>query len=339
PKFERLVLCATILAGFAFRWSLSNRILTKTTDEINTTIKELAYKDIIGITIAFDGWRNIVNQELMGVVFVTSSGETLIWGAEDISIEWQRQEKVISRIRALFDEAKELNIRVNGLVTDSARAYAAARHSLSVLKNKHPLKTLVTKDDAASNDDLKLPADVKIVINRDSFWESLITLHNILRPFCSALDLMQQILRAYKKKSDSNYIRSNNSSSTSLLSNTSTSNASITNSSTSIASTSIASTTIASTLTVSTPTASIPTASSPTASTLTASYDQEQESETVIDDSMKDGITSEADFDAIINKWEELLIDEEFEEEMDDLDTEIEFLDLEMHPAENQAAK
>ncbi|CAG8762901.1 13449_t:CDS:1, partial [Gigaspora rosea] len=36
---------------------------------------------------------------------------------------------------------------------------------------------------------------------------------------------------------------------------------------------------------------------------------------------------------------EELLIDEEFEEEMNNLDTEIEFLDLEIHSTENQAAK
>ncbi|CAG8838530.1 3221_t:CDS:2, partial [Gigaspora margarita] len=195
---------------------LSNRILTKATDEVQTMIKELAHKDKIGITIAFDSWCNVVNQELMGVVFITSSGETLIWGAEDISIERQQQEEVISKICTLFGKAKELNI-----------------------------KTLVTKDDAASNDDLKLPADVKIVINWDSFWKSLIILHNILQ----------------------------------------------------------------------------------------------QESEKVIDDSMKDGITSEADFDAIINEWEELLINKEFEEETDDLDTEIEFLDLEMHPAKNQATK
>ncbi|CAG8537096.1 9524_t:CDS:1, partial [Scutellospora calospora] len=41
-----------------------------------------------------------------------------------------------------------------------------------------------------------------------------------------------------------------------------------------------------------------------------------------------------------INKWEELLIDEEFEEEQNDLDiADIDFLDSEMHLAENQAAK
>ncbi|KAF0554845.1 hypothetical protein F8M41_018475 [Gigaspora margarita] len=79
----------------------------------------------------------------------------------------------------------------------------------------------------------------------------------------------------------------------------------------SIASISIASTLTVSTLTASTLTASILTTSSPTASTLTASfslYDQEQESQKVIDNSIKDGITSKPDFDTIINKWEKLLI-------------------------------
>ncbi|CAG8839262.1 6646_t:CDS:2, partial [Racocetra persica] len=52
--------------------------------------------------------------------------------------------------------------------------------------------TLVTKDDAVSDDDLKLPADIKAAINRDSFWDSLVILCNMLHPFCGALDLMQR---------------------------------------------------------------------------------------------------------------------------------------------------
>ncbi|CAG8701581.1 21994_t:CDS:2, partial [Cetraspora pellucida] len=216
-KFECLVLRATVSAGFAFWW-IENP------------------------------------EELIGVVFITSSGETLIWEAEDISIERQRQEEVINRIYAPFNQAKELDIRVNCLVTDSARFYAAARYFLrheicdkvfipcfahqvnccvrdifkestvfkntskcalhivsffyysvyfmaklyneqisvlkkyinfitpsitrwnshfecfdSVLKNKHLLKTLVTKDDVASDNDLKLSTEIKIAINHDSF--------------------------------------------------------------------------------------------------------------------------------------------------------------------------
>ncbi|CAG8836528.1 28146_t:CDS:1, partial [Racocetra persica] len=84
--------------------SLSNCILMNTTNKVQTTIKDLACNDKIGITIAFDGWCNIVNQELIGIIFITSSRETLIWKAEDISIERQRKEEVISRICNLFEE-------------------------------------------------------------------------------------------------------------------------------------------------------------------------------------------------------------------------------------------
>ncbi|CAG8733548.1 26248_t:CDS:2, partial [Gigaspora rosea] len=59
--------------------SLSNCILMNATNEVQTTIKDLACNDKIGVTIAFDSWCNVINQKLMGVVFIISSGEILIW--------------------------------------------------------------------------------------------------------------------------------------------------------------------------------------------------------------------------------------------------------------------
>jgi hypothetical protein len=38
-----------------------------------------------GITLSFDGWKNIVNQELLGIMIVLPSDETLVWKAVDIS--------------------------------------------------------------------------------------------------------------------------------------------------------------------------------------------------------------------------------------------------------------
>ncbi|CAG8831131.1 2620_t:CDS:1, partial [Gigaspora rosea] len=51
--------------------------------------------------------------------------------------------------------------------------------------------TLVTKDDVALDDELTLPNEIKVTVNRDSFWKSLAILRNLLYPFCEALDLMQ----------------------------------------------------------------------------------------------------------------------------------------------------
>ncbi|CAG8540277.1 10312_t:CDS:2 [Scutellospora calospora] len=43
----------------------------------------------------------------------------------------------------------------------------------------------------ASDDDLKLPTEIKIAINCDSFWDSLTILYKLLCLFCGALDFMQ----------------------------------------------------------------------------------------------------------------------------------------------------
>ncbi|CAG8532785.1 19446_t:CDS:2 [Racocetra fulgida] len=58
--------------------------------------------------------------------------------------------EVISRVYNLFEEVKKLGIRTNCLITDSARSYTAAYHCLR-------------------HNDLKLFADIEVVINHDSF--------------------------------------------------------------------------------------------------------------------------------------------------------------------------
>ena len=45
--------------------TLAGHILKDVTSEVQITIKDLTCKDPIGVTIAFDRWRNIVWQELM----------------------------------------------------------------------------------------------------------------------------------------------------------------------------------------------------------------------------------------------------------------------------------
>ncbi|CAG8712149.1 5423_t:CDS:2 [Cetraspora pellucida] len=95
-----------------------------------------------------------------------SFGETLIWRAEDISIKKQQKEEVIFRIHNLFKEVKKLDIRANCLVTDLAKSYAAAHHYLRYEMHD---KTLVTKDNAASDDNLRLLNKIKVTVNCDSF--------------------------------------------------------------------------------------------------------------------------------------------------------------------------
>ncbi|GET04238.1 DUF659 and ribonuclease H-like domain containing protein [Rhizophagus clarus] len=82
--------------------------------------------------IACDGWMNIKQEHLFGVVFITSTGEMLIWGAKDISDERSKTKNVINHIKNIMVEAKNENIKINCFVTDSAGEYAAARKIMQV---------------------------------------------------------------------------------------------------------------------------------------------------------------------------------------------------------------
>src|SRR5687767_7354378 len=63
------------------RRKLSGKILSEFSDQVVKNIKELAQKDSNGVTLTMDGWTNVVNQNIMGSILITSSGEVLVWQA------------------------------------------------------------------------------------------------------------------------------------------------------------------------------------------------------------------------------------------------------------------
>ena len=81
----------------------------------------------IGITLSFDGWKNVRNQAILGSVFVLPSGETLIWKGIDISGERDRMIDIMPKIESMLEELTTLNIEIGAVVSDSASGYAAAR--------------------------------------------------------------------------------------------------------------------------------------------------------------------------------------------------------------------
>ncbi|CAH1769154.1 3156_t:CDS:2, partial [Entrophospora sp. SA101] len=101
-RFEELLLRMTVSNGLVLpgRKTLSNRILTNETTKLNSIRDQKLSSDEIGVTLAFDGWKNVLNQNLFGSLFITSLGEVLIWKALDTSF------------------------------SDSAPAFAGARHQL-----------------------------------------------------------------------------------------------------------------------------------------------------------------------------------------------------------------
>jgi len=109
------------------RRAISNRILPMYSEKLVKGILQRAREDKIGVTAAFDGWTNIKQEHLFGVVLITSQGEALIWNARDISDQRSRTKNAKLLIKDIMNSADEENIRINCYVSDSAGEYAAAR--------------------------------------------------------------------------------------------------------------------------------------------------------------------------------------------------------------------
>ncbi|CAG8709989.1 9528_t:CDS:1, partial [Dentiscutata heterogama] len=69
-------------------------------------------QDSQGVTAAFDGWKNIIKQKLIGIVFLISKAEVLVWSIENISLSRERTEEAIAYHKKLLKKAKNQNIKI-----------------------------------------------------------------------------------------------------------------------------------------------------------------------------------------------------------------------------------
>ena len=156
--FEHLLLNVTVACGFSFCWienpavkelfrwinpmlplpsrsQLSGRILKKVTDDISETILNDAINDDLGIMLAFDGWKNVARQNLLGSVLFTSNGDIIIWKVVDISGKRNTGDIVIVKTKKSFEQLKQQQIKINEIITDSASKNAAARYFKLIIFN------------------------------------------------------------------------------------------------------------------------------------------------------------------------------------------------------------
>src|SRR6266540_6155599 len=85
------------------RKRMSDQVLPQSTKILTQSIKKIAQNDKIGITAAFDGWTNIKQEHLFGVIFITSQDEFLIWEAHDISDQQSKTEDIKLLIQSIMD--------------------------------------------------------------------------------------------------------------------------------------------------------------------------------------------------------------------------------------------
>ena len=95
-------------------------------------MKQKLKADIIDITLTFDGWTNVLNQNILSLIFIILEGEVLIWKAIDISGESEKWKEVFDKTEIMFKEINDMQVNLIALVTDSASSYAAARYILYI---------------------------------------------------------------------------------------------------------------------------------------------------------------------------------------------------------------
>ncbi|EXX60605.1 hypothetical protein RirG_178430 [Rhizophagus irregularis DAOM 197198w] len=137
----RLVVSNETIAIFQFLAPgviLSKRkAITKYSETLQKNIIKISKSDQDGVTATFDGWTNVKQEHIWGVVFLTTSGQPLIWGAYDISAERSKTEDVIRHIEKLMTDANEGHINIKAFISDLAGEYAAAWRQL---RRKYPSK-------------------------------------------------------------------------------------------------------------------------------------------------------------------------------------------------------
>lgn len=150
-KFYILLLRLTVSCGWALSWvnnpeakelfnflnpllklpdrrllggDILNEAVKNTDEAMDNALKE----DQAGVTLTFDGWTNVRNEQLLGTVLISSEGRPYVWKAVDISSERENYTKVIEKTESMLSELENKGIIVCAVVTDSASAYAAARY-------------------------------------------------------------------------------------------------------------------------------------------------------------------------------------------------------------------
>ena len=149
--FEKLMIWATVSAGFSLRWvenkevqdlfcflnlalklpackTLGERILNDESKALENEMTQILKNDPVGVTLSFDGWTNVLNQNILGSVFITSEGKVIIWKAVDTSGQLERWREVIEKTETKFKEIDKMGVSLIAVVTDSTPSYAAARY-------------------------------------------------------------------------------------------------------------------------------------------------------------------------------------------------------------------
>ncbi|PKY33237.1 hypothetical protein RhiirB3_475722 [Rhizophagus irregularis] len=163
--YDMLLLQLTVSCGWALSWPeakelfdflnpflklpdhhvLGGDILKQVVTNADKAMETALIEDPVGVTLTFDGWTNVKNEQLLGTVILSSEGKPYVWKAVDITSERENNAAVINKTEAMLTELKNKEITVCAIVTDSASAYAAARSIIFLPCFAHQINLCVGK--------------------------------------------------------------------------------------------------------------------------------------------------------------------------------------------------
>ncbi|CAG8677084.1 6107_t:CDS:2 [Cetraspora pellucida] len=189
------------------QYALSNHILNTEKTTLTQSREQKLKNNNIGVTLAFDEWKNILKQHIFSFLFILSTGESLIWKAIDISSERECMIKIISKIESMINEASDLGAKLSAIVSDSALAYSSARRRLRLLYPKIiflPCFTyqcnLAVGEIFKESNEFKATSKQNLATTHKSSLDSLTQnsddelvklLHSLLLPYCEVLNKLQ----------------------------------------------------------------------------------------------------------------------------------------------------
>jgi hypothetical protein len=174
-KFNILLLRLTVSCGWALSWvnspeakelfnflnphlklpdrrELGGNILTKAVEKADDAMDIALKEDPVGVTLTFDGWTNVKNEQLLGAVLISSEGRPYVWKAVDISTERENHTKVMEKIGSMLTDLKEKEITVCAIVTDSAGVEVCSDSGQSGYPVIHPKNDRIRIDPFKSSD-------------------------------------------------------------------------------------------------------------------------------------------------------------------------------------------
>ncbi|RIA89638.1 ribonuclease H-like domain-containing protein [Glomus cerebriforme] len=182
PEAQELFNFLNPLIKLPDRYELGGKVLTKAVEKVDNTMEIALKEDPVGITLTFDGWTNVKNEQLLGAVLISSEGKPYVWKAVDSSIELQEHMQQLELQYEIYEK------HIIPIVSVETRWNSIYEMCLSLIKTQQALQV---KNHHKKDGELTISHVIFEIIDSNNFWDNLVLFTEILDPYCRILNVLQ----------------------------------------------------------------------------------------------------------------------------------------------------